>query len=227
VFLIFEMGLVPMLIVGVFILFGFLWYWFFARDKIWREYSLLHVIERLTGEKSTGYLVDEELREVLIERDQLEEERFENLIKKCEVLDLYKYMRPDKFAMLMAEKLSERLDIGEDKLYRLLIQREKDSNIVIHPGIAVVSHMIKGRDKFEIIIVRSKMGIFLADDVDPIHAFFIIVASPETKSLYLHTLMWIIQIAEETDFEEEWLKAKDEEELRNIFLKSWRKRKSL
>jgi len=61
VFLIFEMGLIPLLIVGGFILFGFLWYWFFARDKIWREYSLLHLIERVTGNKSTGYLVDEEL----------------------------------------------------------------------------------------------------------------------------------------------------------------------
>jgi len=69
VFLIFEMGLVPMITVGVFILFGFGWYWFYARDKIWREYSLLHVVERVTGQKSTGYLVDEELREILIERD--------------------------------------------------------------------------------------------------------------------------------------------------------------
>jgi hypothetical protein len=39
--------------------------------------------------------------------------------------------------------------------------------------------------------------------------------------------MWIVQIAEETDFEEEWLKAKDGEELRDIFLKSWENRKSL
>ena len=227
VFLIYQMGALPLILVGGFVAFGFGWYWLYARDKIWREYSLLHVIERVTGEKSTGYLVDEELREVLIERDQLEEERFENLIKKCEVLDLYKYMQPDKFALLIAEKLTERLDISEDKLYRLLIEREKDSNIVIHPGIAVVSHMIKGRDKFEIIIVRTKMGIVLADDVDPIHAFFIIVASPDQQSLYLHTLMWIIQIAEETDFEEEWLKAENDEELRDIFLKSWKKRKSL
>ena len=227
IFLISQMGVLPILLVGGFICFGFGWYWFYARDVIWREYSLLHIVERITGEKSTGYLVDEELREILIDRDQLEEERFENLIKKCDVLDLFKYERPDKFAKLMAEKLTKRLDIEEDKLFNLLMKREKDSNIVIHPGIAVVSHMIKGRDKFEIIIVRSKMGIFLANDLPPIHAFFIIVASPDTKSLYLHSLMWIVQIAEETDFEIEWQKAKDEEELRDIFLKSWKKRKSL
>jgi mannitol/fructose-specific phosphotransferase system IIA component (Ntr-type) len=221
------MGTVPILLVGGFISFGFGWYWFYARDKIWREYSLLHVVERVTGQKSTGYLVDEELREVLIDRDHLEEERFENLINKCEVLDLYKYMQPDKLALLLAEKLSERLGIDENKLFKLLMKREKDSNTIIRPGIAIVSNMIRNRDKFEIIIVRSKKGIFLSDDITPVHAFFIIIASPDKQSLYLHTLMWIIQIAEETDFEEEWLKAKDEEELRDIFLKSWRNRKSL
>jgi amino acid transporter len=226
IFLIFEMGLIPMIFVGIFFIFGFCWYWFFARDKIWREYSLLHVIERVTGEKSTGYLIDEELREILIERDQLEEDRFKNFIKNCTVLDLYKYLPPDKFAMLIAEKISKRLNLSEKKLFNLLIKREKDSNIIVHPGIAIISHMIKGRDKYDIIIVRSKKGMIFTENVDPVHAFFLIIASPDMNSLYLHTLMWIIQIAEETDFKDEWLKAKDDEELRDIFLNSWKKRKS-
>ena len=226
IFLIFEMGLVPMLIVGVFILFGFLWYWFFARDKIWREYTFLHLIERVMGKKSTGYMVDEELREILIERDDITEKRFEHLIKKCEVIDIYKYQLPDKFARLIAHKLAERLDIDEDKLYKFLRKREKDSNIVLHPGIAIISHIIKGRDKFEIILVRSKKGIIISDDVDPIHAFFMIVATPDQQSFYLHSLMWIAQIAEETDFEKEWIDAENSDELRDIILTSWKKRKA-
>ncbi|EMR74965.1 amino acid transporter [Thermoplasmatales archaeon SCGC AB-540-F20] len=225
VFLIIEMGLIPMILVGAFILFGFSWYWFFARDKIWREYSLLHLIERITGTKSTGYLVDEELREILIERDDVTEKRFEQLIKKCEVIDVFKYMRPDKFAWLIANKLADRLDTDKDKLYMLLKKREEDSNIVLHPGIAIFSHIIKGRDKFEIILVRSKKGIIVSDNIDPIHAFFVIVASPDQQSFYLHSLMWIVQIAEETDFEEEWIGAKNIGELRDIIISSWKKRK--
>lgn len=222
VFLIFEMGLVPMLIVGVFILFGFVWYWFFARDKIWREYALLHIVERVTGEKSTGYLVDEELREILIDRDEITEERFENIIKNCEVIDLYKYLLPDKLAKLLAEKLSPKIGINEDKLYNLIKKREADSNIVVHPGVAIVSHVIKGRDKFELLLVRSKKGIILSDDVNPIHAFFVIISSPDQQSFYMHTLMWMVQIAEETDFEGEWQNAKDFDELKSIILKSWK-----
>ena len=227
IFLIVQMGALPIILVSGFISFSFLWYWFYARDKIWREYTLLHIIERVTGEKSTGYNVDEELREILVQRDQLEEKRFENQIKTCEVIDLYKYMQPDKIALLISERLTKKIGIKIDKLYKYLLKREKDSNIVIHPGVAVVSHMIKGKDKFEIIFIRSKKGMILSDNFNPVHAFFIIVATPDKKSLYLHTLMWLIQIAEETDFEEEWINAKDENEIRDLILKSWRKRDRL
>ena len=148
------------------------------------------------------------------------------MIKECEIIDLYKYMRPDKFTKTIASKLGERFKLNPNKLYKLLLKREKESNFVIHPGVAIVSHMIKGRDKFDIILVRSRMGIFLSDDVDPVHAFFIIVASPDKKSFYMHSLMWIIQIATK-DFEKKWIAAKTDEELREIILKSWKKNVSI
>ena len=226
-FLIVEMGSIQLFFVGFFIGAAFLWYWFFARDKIWREYSLLHVIERLTGEKSTSFLVDEELREILIERDELSEHSFEERVKNCEVIDVYKYMQPDKFAQFIAEKLSKKIGIKSDKLCKLILRREKDSSVVVHPGIAVISHMIKGKEKFEILLVRSKMGMFLKEDMNPVHAFFVIVASPDKKNLYMHTLMWVIQMAEDPEFEKAWVSAKNNDELREVFISSWKKKREM
>ena len=105
------------------------------------------------------------------------------------------------------------------------MKREKDSNVMVHPGIAILSNIIEGRDKFELILVRSKKGIMLFDDTPPIHAFFVVVATPEQQSFYMHSLMWIVQISEEIGFEKKWLDAKDADELHNIILSSWRKRK--
>jgi mannitol/fructose-specific phosphotransferase system IIA component (Ntr-type) len=226
VFLIFEMGFIPMLIVGFFILFGFLWYWFYARDKIWREYSLLHIVERIKGEKSTSYMVDEELREILIDRDNITEKRFEELIKKSEVIDIDKLLHPDELAHLISNKLSEKLNINEDKLYKILRKKERDSNIIIHPGVAILSHTIKGRDKFEILFIRSKKGLLISDNVDPIYAFVIIVASSDLKNFYNHSLMWIVQIADKIDFKDEWINAKDKEIIKDIILTSWKQRKT-
>jgi len=226
-FLIFEMGWITLVFVGCFIGFGFAFYWFFARDKIWREYSLIHVVERITGEKTTGYLLDEELREIIIERDQLTEERFKKIINECEIIDIYKYTRPDKFLMKIAEELSLKLGIKTEKLYKLLKKRSNDSNIAIHPGVAIISHMIKGKEKFAILVVRSKMGLFLSEKLDPVHAFFIIVSTHDKKNLYLHILMWIIQATSIPDFDKKWVEAKDIQELREIILKSLENKKGM
>ena len=223
-FLIFEMGAVPLLIVGVFIVFGLSWYLIYARGKIKREYSLLHVIERITGTKSTSYLLDEELREILIERDNVTEKRFEQIIKKCVVLDFHYSLPPDEFTKLVAKKLAERLNTTEEKLFNSLMKREKESSRVLRPGMSILSLIIKGRNKFDIILVRNKKGIIFSDKVPPIHASFVIVSSPDQQSFYLHSLMWMVQIAEETDLDE-WLNAQNSEELRDIILSSWRRRR--
>jgi len=225
-FLIFSMGTVPLLIVGVFIVFGLIWYLVYARGKIKREYAFLHVVERLTGVESTDYLLDEELREILIERDDITEKRFERLIKKSIVLDIPKSLRPNKLARLLASELADRLGIDKEKLRELFQEREKDSNIVIRPGVAIPSLVIKGRNKFEIVLIRSRKGIIFSDDVPPIYATIAVVSSPDKQNFYLHSLMWIVQIAEEVDFINEWANAKNGDELRDIILSAWKKRKS-
>jgi amino acid transporter/mannitol/fructose-specific phosphotransferase system IIA component (Ntr-type) len=223
--LIVEMGLVPIVFVGCFIVIGFGWYWIFARDKIWREYSSLHVVQRLTGVKKTSYLLDEELREILIERDDITEHRFEQLLKKCEIIDVTKLEQPDKFAWLIAHKLADRLNIDAKKIHDLIKKRSGDSNIMIHPGIAILSHIIEGRDKFEILIVRSKKGIHLVEDNSPIHAFFVVVSTKEQRNFYMNSLMWMVQMADQINFDDEWVNATNVEELRTILLDAWKKRK--
>lgn len=115
--------------------------------------------------------------------------------------------------------------VDRKKLFDLIKKRSKDSNIMIHPGIAIFSHTIEGRDKFELLVVRSKDGVQLVEDNPPIHAFFIVVATQEQRNFYMHSLMWMVQIAEQIDFNDEWMNVKGVEELRNIILQAWKNRK--
>lgn len=225
-FLIIQMGLVPMLLVGCFVLIGFLWYWFYARDKIWREYSLMHVVERLTGGKLTTFMTDQELREILIDRDEIDEQRFKQLINDCTVLDLYKYLPPDELFKAISKKLSKKVQIKEKTLFRLLKSRSTDSNVVIHPGMAIFSTRIRGHNKFEIVLVRTKKGLVISEDIDPIHCIFIILATKDYESFYYHCLMWLVQISEDKEFEKRWIDAKDEQNLRDILLESWKRQEA-
>ena len=224
VLLIVGMGIIPMILAGGFICFGFGWYWFYARDKIWREYTLLHIIERVTGMKKTGYLVDEELREILIDRDEIEECRFEQLLKSCEVIDLKKLLAPDKFNQLISERLSERININKQKLYKLMKNRNDTSDMVLYPGVGILSHLIDGRDCFELVLVRSKKGIFISKDIEPIHAFIVLISSNDQRNFYLHSLMWIAQLADQCDFKSNWLNAENEDGLREVVLNAWKRR---
>lgn len=223
--LIFEMGLIHLVFVGCFIIVGFGWYRFFAHDKIWREYSLLNVVEKITGETKTGYLLEEELREILIERDDVTERRFVEVLENCLVLDIEKIDQPDKFIWMIVEQLEERLEIDKLQLYDMLRLKEKESNIIVHPGIAIFSHIVKGNDLFELLLINSRKGIIISESIDPIHAFFVVVSTKDQKNFYLHSLMWLAQIAEEIDFGKKWLLAKDADELRKSILSSWQNRK--
>jgi len=224
VFLIFKMGTVPLLIVGFFIVFGGCWYFIYSSGKIKREYALLHIVERVTGIKTTNYLLDEELREIVIERDDITEKRFEDLIKKCPVIDFKTSLSQDKFSKIVANSLAKRLRIKPSKIMKLLIKREEDPDTIIHSGLAIPFIKIPGHSKFEIMLVRDIEGIFISEEDSPIYAAFIIVATPDERNFYLHALMWLVQIAEGIDFDKEWLGAKNIEELHNVILSSWRKR---
>ncbi len=226
VLLIIGMGLLPMILAGSFVLFGFGWYFFYARDKIWREYTLLHVIERISGIKKTSYLVDEELREILIDRDKIEEERFEHLLKNCEIIDLKKLLDPNHFHQLISERIAKRTEISEDKWNKLLKNRKYTSNMMLYPGIGIFSHLIEGRDRFEIVLVRSKKGISISEGIEPFHAFIVVISSKDQRTFYLHSLMWIAQLAEQCDFQEEWINAKDLESIRKVILNAWNNRPS-
>jgi mannitol/fructose-specific phosphotransferase system IIA component (Ntr-type) len=176
------------------------------------------------GIKKTDYLLDEELREILVERGDLTETRFVRKIKKCVVLDLKYFVAPEEFSERVAQDLAKKLNLGQDDLFRRLMRREKDSNIIVRPGFAVISFHIKGRNKFEIALVRTQRGARFAEDLPPVRAAFIVVSSSDEQDFYLHSLMWLVQVAEGIDFEREWINAKDERQLRQVLLASWKKR---
>ena len=222
-FLVIQMGRVPLMITGIFIICSLTWYFIYSHGKIKREYALLHVLERIIGAKR-DHVLDEELREILIERDNVTESRFEDKIRTCEILDLEYLVEPADFSKKVAKSLAERLDVSAAKLYKQLMRRETDSNIIVRPGCALISFHIEGRNKFEIILVRTKKGAVFSEESPHVHAAIIVVSSHDMQSFYLHSLMWMVQIEERVDFEKEWMDAKKADELRNVVLSSWKER---
>ncbi len=221
--LVIRMGIIPIAITTLFVLIGFGWFWFYARERIKREFAMLSVVKRIAHVES-DHILDEELRTILLERDGLSEGRFKRALEDAVALDLPHFMTPDNFAKEVAPALSKKFKMSEFELNRALIQRGKNSNIIVRPTFAIITFDIEGKDQFQMAVVRTQRGARFSDDFPPVHAAFIVVHSPDQTSFYLHCLMWLIQIAEWVDFENEWKGALTKKGLKLVLLKAWEKR---
>jgi amino acid transporter len=227
-FLIFEMGRVPLSITGIFIISALVWYLVYARNRVSRQAALVHVIERITARELIDATLPDELKEIIIERDKIVEDRFDHLIKECEILDYdppatAKYTAEDIFKVA-ANVLSRRLELDEETLFGLFMKREKQTSTVIAPGLAIPHIIVKGVGKFDILIVRCKKGIVFPDTPQPVHALFVLVGSPDQRNFHLRALAAIAQICQQHEFDQNWLGARNIEELRHIILLAERKR---
>ena len=223
-FLIIEMGAVPLLVTGGFAVLGFIWFRFYARSRIDRKAALIRVVGRMTAKELAGRGLEKELMGILVERDNIIEDRFDRLIKECTILDLEGAMMSEAFFRTVSEALSESVHVDARALFDLFMEREKTSSTVVHPGLAIPHVIIEGSHQFGILLARCKAGISFADDQPPVRTVFILLGSRDERNYHLRALMAIAQIVQEDGFEAHWLRAGSLEALRDVILLSNRKR---
>jgi len=225
-FLLYSMGSVALLLTGGFILLSILWHKIYVGEKAMRKAALIHIVERVTAKEIAGDSLGAELREILEERDEIVEDRFDRLVKESEIIDIGKQITLIDFFKIVAKKIAERSNIDARQLLDSFIAREEDSTTEIRPGLAIPHITIDGEHKFELVIARCEAGIDFTQDLPPVYAAFILVGSRDERSFHLRALSAIAQITQDVDFDKNWLRAKNIEELRDIVLLAKRHRKS-
>ena len=225
-FLIAEMGGLPLLIAAGFLLAGAVWYMLYVRSKVKGQSALVHVVERIVDRKlGTGGL-ESELKAILVERDNIVEDRFDKLIKECTILDIEGPATYEEFFRTVAYHTSEHLHTDADSLHSQLVEREKESTTAVAPGLAIPHVIIRGEGKFDILLARCRRGITFRESAPPVNTVFVLLGTRDERSFHLKSLMWIAQIAQNPQFRERWMNARDEGELRNIILLAARDRET-
>jgi len=223
-FLIIEMGLLPMVITGAFCLLAYFWYAAYYKVSARRQSALVHLVQRVTSKDLVDGSLESELRHIVHERDEIVEDRFDKLIKNCEIIDIKRTITGRDLFSMVARVLATRLEIPESRLQKLLHEREKASSTVVGPGIAIPHIIIDGDHLFDMVLVRCREGITFYDRQPHVHTAFVLVGTRDERNYHLRALMAIAQIAQETGFELKWLAASNAQELRNILLLSGRTR---
>ncbi len=223
--LIVEMGVIPLLITLGFFGFSLFWYLLYSRSRTRRQSALIQVVERVTAREMRSSALSEELRDILIARDEIVEDRFDRIIKQAEIIDTKEVTDREALFDLLAGAFAAKCRMSPQKFRELLEQREADSTTAIHAGLAIPHIIVPGHARFEIVVVRSRQGIRFGHDIPPVHVVFALAGSRDERNFHLQALMAIAQIVQNQDFVKNWLRASDAEELRNLILLTQRVRK--
>ncbi|MHC4912706.1 MAG: amino acid permease [Planctomycetota bacterium] len=224
--LIVDMGRVPLLITGGFIALSAGWFGLYVYKRVGRASAVMHVVERVTARELKTVTLENELRDILIERDEITEDRFDGLIRGCEILDIDGRISAEEVFREVSGILAKRLETDEYVLFEKFLHREAQGGTVVQPGFAIPHIVVEGENKFDILLIRAVDGIDFPHAPDPVRIMFVLAGSRDERNYHLRALMAIAQIAQEKDFEGRWLAARDSAAIRNLILLSTRKRET-
>jgi len=224
IFLLIEMGAFIVFLTMIFVLLGFTWYKVYVEKRVSKDSALIYLLERLVARDteltSDNLLV--ELRDVVMERDEMMEDRFHHLMEKSAVLDIEEPVKADDFFRKISNIIGAELKLSPERLFKQFMKREKESSTVIRKGLAI-PHIVADIEGFNIMLVRARSGVIFPDD-QIAHIIFIILGPTTERNMHLKVLAAIAQITENPGFDEKWMSATNEDELKNIVLLAERRR---
>ena len=222
--LLISLGAKALIASGAFIAIGFFIYWFYGRIKSSKEFALMHLIERITAKEITTRSMENELREIIRERDEIVKDKFDELVEKASVLDFDEKLTRDDFFQNVAATLYKPLKLSESEVLDKLTERENQSTTALTTFLAIPHIIVEGEHSFSLLVARCKNGIHFSEDNPDVKAVFVLAGSLDERPFHLRALAAVAGIVQDPHFEEKWIAARDEHSLRDILLLGKRKR---
>jgi mannitol/fructose-specific phosphotransferase system IIA component (Ntr-type) len=224
-FLIFEMGLVPILFSTGLIIVSTLWYFYFARQRTSRNGAIYHVFERLGRHRHHD--LDSELRGILREKGLRSEDPFDEIVSRSQVLDLDAEAGFENLVTVVACKLQSQVSLSSAEIKQQIMDGTRIGATPVTRGIALPHFRTDRIEQAEMVLVRAKQGVLMTlynplthedEEEVRIHALFFLVSPEQDPAQHLRILARIAERVEEDSFVLEWEKATDEHELRQTLL---------
>ncbi len=225
-FLIVEMGKIPLLITLGFFIISLIWYFLYSKRRNKKESALIHIAKRISSKKIQSSTLTNELKNILFKRDDIIEDKFDSIIKQANFIDLDKKMTKDEVFNIISDNFAKKYDTSAKTIYELLQERENLTSTVIYKGLAIPHIIIEGESIFDIIVIRSQQGIDFGENIPNVNIVFAMIGTMDERNHHLQSLMAIAQIIQDDNFILNWEKAKSIDDLKNLILLTDRIRKS-
>ena len=227
--LISKMGLMPKVYTTALLIVCVLWYKVYVKNRIDRSGAIFHVFENLG--KSRNDVLDRELRGILKERGPRDEDNFEELVTRSQVINLDSQTDFETVVDIVCEKFAKFIPYQKDDLSRQFLEGTRIGATPVTDTVALPHLRLKGLEKMEMIMVRCNQGVKV-EFMDPVNddeinikstrAIFFLISPEEDPGQHLRMLAHLADSVEDEDFAGLWVSAKDEQELKEILLRDER-----
>lgn len=188
--------------------------------------EMLRMVERIASYNLAAPSLEKELEEIMTGDERQGHERFERLMETCDIIDFDASDRMDVVYKKAAEILARHLGATKGReIFIKLMEREQKSSTALSPFFALPHLVVEGKNKFDMVIVRSKKGIRFSDKMPKVHAMFFLAGSFDQRHFHLVVLSAIAQMVSEADFQKLWMTVRRPRELRKELLILAKKRK--
>ncbi len=203
---------------------GTIWYFIYTRKRAQREYALLHLTARVFPRELVKTGLVRELAQVLRDRDHITEDRFDDLVSEAVILDIDKSIDMREFFRIASENLEDSLSLESSVIDKLLIEREGESSTALRKNLAIPHIIVPGPGRFSILLARCREGVDFGGENSPVRMIFVLAGSKDERTFHLRALMAIAEISSSPDFDSNWLKCRNIDELRDLVLLTKRRR---
>lgn len=224
IILIFEMGILSILFTVAVSAASIMWYKYYAQDKVDRQGAIFHVHARLGENKDQG--LEGEMRGILREKGLRQEDPYEELVSRANVLEFDSETDYDTIFKESAECLAEKLNLTVEELRKLFMTSEENTAIQIADGVALNHARLKEDISPELVLVRIREG-YSKEKINKqgngkLHSIIFFVSSEANTGQHLRILAHIAEMVGTKNFLQRWVNAENEEEIKEILLRDER-----
>lgn len=224
-FFVAEMGEMSLLFSGGLIIVGILWHRHYSKQGIDREGALYHLFERLGRRRDLG--LDRELRGILKEKGLRQEDPFDEVIARSEVLDLGGDVPFEDVVEEVARRLEKRLPVDRTFLREGFLSGTRTGSTPVTRSVALPHLRLRALAHPEIVLVRSPQNAPITwthpedehEKEEQAYALFFLVSPEEDPAQHLRLLAQIAGRVDTKGFRDDWFGAHDEHELKEVMLR--------
>ena len=184
------------------------------------------MLERIGARDLTENILEDELREVIIDREDIEQDFFDELIKDAEIIDVEGQETIESVIKNVVRKISDQTEMKEDVLLSRLLARRKESNICFMDFCVIHHIVIEGENKMFLKIIRSKEGIKFTDNKNRINSVFLIGGTKDKRIAQFETLDALAELLQQKEFKDNLLTIDNHVKLKNLMTLNQRNRSS-